>query len=220
MNDPLAWTVASIPVAIALYVWIAASLSAVFRKAGREPWKAWAPILNAVVLLQLGGMSGWFLLLGLVPVLGTLALLGVFIVVYVRLNRSFGVSSAMTVVAVLFFPVWTSILGWGPARWLGDRGNPLGGRARRGDADSLDARVSGRTGGAQPSYTPRYSPAPNDGAVRSHGAASPDAAPSVNTAEPFAPPRLPATASPGGPPPRDCRSPSARRPAPPACPRV
>ena len=104
MNDSVAWTVASTPVAIALYVWIAASLSAVFRKAGQEPWKAWVPILNAVVLLQLGGMSGWFLLLALVPVLGTLALLGVFIVVYVRLNRSFGVAPGMAVLAVLLFP--------------------------------------------------------------------------------------------------------------------
>ena len=163
MNDPVAWMVASIPVALVLYLWIAASLSAVFRKAGEEPWQAWVPILNAVVLLRLGGMSGWFLLLALVPILGTLALLGVFIIVYVRLNRSFGVGPAMTVVAVLLFPVWTSILGWGPARWLGDRRDSPGGPVRRGDADSLDARVTGRSGGAQPSYSPVYSPTPIDG---------------------------------------------------------
>ena len=147
MNDPVAWMVASIPVALVLYVWIAASLSAVFGKTGEAPWKAWVPILNAVVLLRLGGMSGWLLLLGLVPVLGTLALLGVFIIVYVRLNRSFGVGPGMTVLAVLLFPVWTSILGLGPARWLGDRRDSLNGPVRRGDADSLDARVAGPSGG-------------------------------------------------------------------------
>ena len=65
--------VAPIAVSAALYVWIALALSAVFRKSGEEAWKAWVPILNAVVLLQLGGLSGWLLLLGLVPFLGWLA---------------------------------------------------------------------------------------------------------------------------------------------------
>ncbi|MGC5172888.1 DUF5684 domain-containing protein [Microbacterium sp. DT81.1] len=193
MNDPVAWIVASIPVALALYLWIAASLSAVFRKAGEEPWQAWVPILNAIVLLRLGGMSGWFLLLALVPILGTLALLGVFIIVYVRLNRSFGVGPGMTVVAVLLFPVWTSILGWGPARWLGDRRDSAGGPMRRGEADFLDARVTGRSGGAQPSYSPVYSPAPIDGTAPVSRSQSP------NSAEPFVPPRPPAPAAAGGP---------------------
>ena len=122
MNDPVAWTLVSIPVAIVLYVWIGASLSAVFRKAGEEGWQAWVPVLNAIVLLRLGGLSPWLLLLALVPILGAVALLGVFIVVFHRVNRAFGAGVGMTVLAVLLFPVWTSVLGWGPARWLGDRG--------------------------------------------------------------------------------------------------
>ena len=40
---------------VALYVWTALALSAVFRKSGEQAWKAWVPILNQVVLLQLGG---------------------------------------------------------------------------------------------------------------------------------------------------------------------
>lgn len=193
MNDAVAWIVASIPLALVLYLWIAASLSALFRKAGEERWQAWVPILNAIVLLRLGGISGWFLLLALVPILGTIALLGVFIIVYVRLNRSFGVGPAMTVVAVLLFPVWTSILGWGPARWLGDRRDSPGGPVRRGDADPLDARVTGRPVGAQPSYSPVYSPAPIDGTAPVGRSQPP------NEAEPFVPPRPPAPAAAGGP---------------------
>ena len=50
------------------------ALSAVFRKSGEEAWKAWVPVLNPIVLLQLGGLSGWLILLGLVPFLGLLAL--------------------------------------------------------------------------------------------------------------------------------------------------
>ncbi len=36
----------------------------VFRKSGEESWQAWVPVLNLVVLLRLGGLSGWLLLLG------------------------------------------------------------------------------------------------------------------------------------------------------------
>ena len=53
-----------------LYVWLALALAAVFRKSGEEAWQAWVPVLNLVVLLRLGGLSGWLLLLALVPVLG------------------------------------------------------------------------------------------------------------------------------------------------------
>ncbi|HWI31299.1 MAG TPA: DUF5684 domain-containing protein [Microbacterium sp.] len=161
MNDPVVWTVVSIPVVVILYLWVAAGLSAIFRKVGEEEWRAWVPVLNAIVLFRLGGMSAWFLLLGLVPIVGTLALLAVFAVVAYRVNRSFGAGIGMTVLAVLLVPVWTSILGWGPARWLGEHGEPHSGPVRRGEPDALDARVAGPTRPAgQPAYSPMYSPDP------------------------------------------------------------
>ena len=111
----LAWTVAW----LALYVWTAASLSAVFRKAGEEGWQAWVPVLNIVVLLRLGGLSGWWALLLLLPVAGTLAVAVLVWIACSRINTAFGVGIGMTVLAVLLFPVWSSVLGWGSARWLG-----------------------------------------------------------------------------------------------------
>ena len=172
MNDPVVLTVVSIPVVVILYVWVAAGLAAIFRKAGEEEWRAWVPVLNAIVLFRLGGMSPWFLLLAVVPVLGPLVLLAVFAVVSYRVNRAFGAGIGMTVLAILLLPVWTSILGWGPARWLGERGEPArGGPVRRGLPDDLDARVAGptRPPGQLPQpvaplllspYAPLYSPAP------------------------------------------------------------
>ena len=46
----------------ALYVWSSLAFAAVFRKSGEQPWKAWVPVLNAVVLLQLAGLSPFLLL--------------------------------------------------------------------------------------------------------------------------------------------------------------
>ena len=124
---------------LALYVWIAASLSAVFRKAGEPGWQAWVPVLNVIVLLRLGRLSAWWALLLVVPVIGTAILAVIVWIACHRINAEFGVGAGMTVLAILLFPVWSSILGWGSARWLGhDRRAP---GPVRGDAGRLDGRI-------------------------------------------------------------------------------
>lgn len=139
MNDPqVLYGFLGLLAFLAYYVWVAASLSAVFAKAGEEGWKGWVPILNLVTLVRLGGFSGWLVLLFLIP-FGGLVVIG--LAAY-RVNTSFGHGAGMTVLAVLLFPVWTSILGWGSARWLGSERAPQSGPMRRGDATSLDARVA------------------------------------------------------------------------------
>ncbi|MFD4959697.1 DUF5684 domain-containing protein [Microbacterium sp. NPDC058389] len=121
-TDPTAALVGSLIsllLSAAVYVWIALALSAVFRKSGVESWKAWVPILNAVVLLQLAGLSGWWLLLIFFPVLGAIALVVVFVFAVYRVSVAFGFGVGMTVLGVLVFPVWASVIGWGSARWVG-----------------------------------------------------------------------------------------------------
>ncbi len=116
-----------------VYVWMALALSAVFRKSGVEPFKAWVPILNLVVLLQLAGLSPWLVVLAFVPFVN-IAFLVVFAIALYRVSVAFGFGAGMAVVGVLLFPVWASIVGWGSARWVGrdasSRG-PLGGGVRR-----------------------------------------------------------------------------------------
>ncbi|BDV29701.1 DUF5684 domain-containing protein [Microbacterium terricola] len=109
----------SIVIGVILYVWVALALSAVFAKAGEERWKAWVPVLNTIVLLQLGAFSGWLVLLALIPVAGALALWIVLIVACHRINLSFGFGAGMTVLAALLFPIWASVVGFGPAVWIG-----------------------------------------------------------------------------------------------------
>ncbi|TDN90602.1 DUF5684 domain-containing protein [Microbacterium sp. BK668] len=118
-------------VVLLIYVWTAIGLSAVFRKSGEAGWKAWVPILNAVIVLSLGGLSGWLVLLFILPILGWIAL----IVAVYRINVAFGHGVGMTVLAWFFFPVWATVLGFGSARWVG---REEGGRGpvRSGYADA------------------------------------------------------------------------------------
>ena len=142
---------------VVLYVWTALALSAVFRKSGEQPWKAWVPIYNQVVLLQLGGFSGWLFLLILLPFVGPLLVWALLIAACYRINVAFGHGVGMTVLAALLLPVWASILGFGPARWLGTeltgRGSP-GGGPRRTAAPDLDDTAAYVPRATPPAYTP------------------------------------------------------------------
>ena len=166
MNDPVAWTLRpSRSPAIVLYVWIGASLSAVFRKAGEEPWQAWVPILNAVVLLRLGGH------VALAPAARPRAgprhagAAG-------RLHRRlppgeppFGCGSGMTVLAVAALPGLDERPRLGPGA-LARRSRSPPGRSRCAAAtrtpSACDARPgrSPRTPGVQPGALRRRRPSP------------------------------------------------------------
>lgn len=114
-------TLVSTITGLAVYVWMALALAAVFRKMGEEPWRAWVPLLNVATFLRVGGLSPWLALVALVPGLGAIALLALIGIAAHRTNPAFGYGTGMTVLAVVLFPVWASIVGFGPARWLGAR---------------------------------------------------------------------------------------------------
>lgn len=175
---------------IALYVWTAIALSAVFRKSGEEGWKAWVPVLNTIVLLQLGGLSGWLVLLAIVPIFGALALWVVQVIACYRINVSFGFGAGMTVLAALLFPVWATVVGFGSARWVGSE-QSVG--VRRTGAP-LDERAAD-AGHPAPPPLPQHAPAAGPGWAASP-AGSP-AAPAPSTAASAAPhlPPLPASAT-------------------------
>jgi hypothetical protein len=147
---------------VALYVWTSLALAAVFRKSGEEGWKGWVPILNQIVLLQLGRLSGWLILLLLIPFAGPLIIWALLIVAYHRINLSFGHGVGMTVLAALLLPVWASILGFGPARWLGmelaARGTGGGPRRTSAAEVSADEYVPRAT---PPAYRPSAPPLPS-----------------------------------------------------------
>lgn len=127
MNPPVDESVAALAgllsfvLIVAMYVWTALALSAMFRKMGEEPWKGWVPLLNIATVLKWGGFSPWLVLLVLFPGLGAVAVWVLLVISAHRINPGFGYGAGMTVLAALLFVVWASILGFGPARWLGAR---------------------------------------------------------------------------------------------------
>jgi len=142
---------------LALYVWLALALSAVFRKSGEEGWKAWVPVLNAIVLLELGGLSGWWLLLWLVPGLGMLAVWVFVIVACHRIGRSFGCGPGMTVLAALLLPVWATVIGFGSSRWVGAESHHHGVR-RTAAADDDGLPFLAEYGRTSETYAPIAQP--------------------------------------------------------------
>lgn len=172
-------------IGIALYVWTALALSALFRKIGEESWKGWVPFLNQATVLKWGGFSPWLILLLLVPGLGAVAVLVLTIVSAHRINPGFGYGTGMTVLAAFLFVVWASILGFGPASWRG---------ARPATAAPPVPPPSGGIGGASSMPVPPRPPLPGT-AGPSAAFAAPQAAGSPFGA---APPVPPAPAASGG----------------------
>ena len=194
-----------------LYVWTALALSAVFRKSGVEAWKAWVPVLNTIVLLQLAGLSPWLVVLAFVPFVG-IAFLVVWAIALYRVNVAFGFGAGMTVLGFLLFPVWASIVGWGSARWVGRETDAANTRAPFGAGVR---RSSGET-----ATLPPLPPFPAPGAPTEAGAypPAPTAVPPVPTSAGagFAPPtayapQAPAAAAPA-PEPAPASTPAAAAP--------
>jgi hypothetical protein len=113
--------VLTVVIAVALYVWLALALAAMFRKMGEEAWKGWVPFLNSATVLKWGGFSPWLILIVLIPGLGPIVIMVLLIISAHRINPGFGYGPGMTVLSALLFVVWASILGFGPAPWRGAR---------------------------------------------------------------------------------------------------
>lgn len=215
MTDPSALVAASLlwfVVFVAFYIWTALALGAVFRKSGDQSWKAWVPILNSVTLFQLGGFSGWLVLLYIVPVAGWV----VQIMACHRIGTAFGFGAGMTVLSAFLLPVWATVIGFGSARWVGRDSAP---GPRRSDAPAPATVQPPPTDTPAPApasaFAPEHTYAPTTDADEVTGAvtgapAPISAVPFVRTAEPapdpFAAP-APAAPAPAAPAPAATRMP-------------
>lgn len=88
--------------ALALYIFVALALMTIAKKTKTEnAWMAWIPILNFYLITQIAGVSGWWtlaILFPIVPWLGQLALTIVSIWMFWRIAEK------------IKFPGWTSFL--------------------------------------------------------------------------------------------------------------
>jgi hypothetical protein len=147
---------------IVFYVLIALGLYGTFVKAGQPGWAGFVPLYNFIVLLKVAGRPkvwGWFLLLLIVPYLGSLAFFIVYIFVANDVSKSFGHGTAFTVglcipyvSAVFYYILWL-----GPSQYRGPAaaaGTIGGGGFGYGSGYGGQAPGAGGYPQPQPGYPP------------------------------------------------------------------
>lgn len=86
----------------------------IFTKAGREGWKSIIPIYSYVVLLEIAGLPGWYILLFLVPVANIYAIFKL----YIELAHKFGKSTGFGVASVFFSIICLPIIAFDKSKYL------------------------------------------------------------------------------------------------------
>ncbi|MBV9359330.1 MAG: signal peptidase I [Chloroflexi bacterium] len=119
----IAGAIANVMLAVAIYVIFVIGAWKVFSKADRPGWWSIIPIWNAIVLLQITGRSGWWVLGYLVP------LLNLFVQIRwgLEMAQSYGRGIGFAIGLILLEPLFLVILGFGDAAYLG----PAAARAPR-----------------------------------------------------------------------------------------
>jgi len=104
-------TLASLLVAVALYMWVGATLSTLFRALGGARWKAWVPLVSQVEMFRLAKRPGWHIVLLVVPLYG----LVVYYQVLRELTKLFDRPTRLALIGVVLLPVWAAAVAGGPA---------------------------------------------------------------------------------------------------------
>jgi len=102
------------------YVATALLMGRIFKKAGVESWKAWVPVYNSWVLLELGEQKGYWAVIALIPVVNIVAMVFTFIAMY-RIGLSFGKDGAFVLLAIFLPLVWYIWLALDNSTWKGPR---------------------------------------------------------------------------------------------------
>lgn len=109
----------------AIYVIMALLLSRIFKKAGVPQWKAWVPVYNNWVLLELGGQQGFWAVLAFIPIVQIVAAVFMYIAMY-NIGLHFGKSGAFVLWAIFLPIVWFIWLAVDNSTWNGPKVAPTG----------------------------------------------------------------------------------------------
>lgn len=105
-------------VGIVAYVISSFFLSRIFKKAGVEAWKAWVPVYNTWVLLELGDQKGYWAVLAFIPPLGLVTLVFVIMAEY-KIGLKLGKEGSFVLLAIFFQIVWLIWLALDKSTWEG-----------------------------------------------------------------------------------------------------
>jgi hypothetical protein len=91
-------------------------LGRVFKKAGVPQWAAWVPIYNMWKLLELGDQPGFWAVLGIVPFVGLISIIFMYIAMY-NIGRKLGKEGWFVIIAIFLPIVWMIWLGYDDSKW-------------------------------------------------------------------------------------------------------
>lgn len=112
-NNPVFWIVYAVVAILAIV-----ALWRTFQKAGRPGWAAIIPIYNIYTLVKVGGYSGWFVLLYLIPIVNII----ISVVVALGVAKNFGKSGVFGFIGLwLFSLIGYLILAFGSAQYVGEK---------------------------------------------------------------------------------------------------
>lgn len=105
-------------IGVVAYIVFSFFLSKIFKKAGEEAWKAWVPVYNSWVFLEIGGQKGFWALLAFVPFLNIASVVFMAIAAY-QIGLNLQKEGWFVILYILFAPVWLIWLAMDDSKWKG-----------------------------------------------------------------------------------------------------
>lgn len=105
-------------VTITAYAFTSFLLGKIFKKAGVESWKAWVPIYNNWVTLELGGQKGYWAALAIIPFVNIVSAIFMLIAMY-HIGLRFGKEGVFVLLAIFLPLVWYIWLAFDSSVWKG-----------------------------------------------------------------------------------------------------
>jgi len=103
-----------------IYVLFSFIMGRIFKKAGEDAWKAWVPVYNSWVFLELGGQKGYWALLAFIPLVNIASAIFMAIAAYhIALNLQ--KEGWFVVLYILLTPVWFIWLAFDSSTWQGNK---------------------------------------------------------------------------------------------------
>ncbi len=103
---------------LVIYALFAFILGRIFSKAGEAQWKAWVPVYNSWVFLEIGGQKGFWAILAFIPLIN-IASIVFMIIAAIKIGEHLGKSGAFVLLYVFLPIVWYLWLAFDSSTWQG-----------------------------------------------------------------------------------------------------
>lgn len=107
-------------IALVMYVLLVIANWKIFTKAGEAGWKSLIPFYSTYIYVKLVDGNGWKFLLLLIPIVNIVY----FIILDIKTAKAFGKGTGFTIGLIFLANIFTLILGFGSAEYIGPNGVP------------------------------------------------------------------------------------------------